>query len=454
MNNEINDADFSAMVDRSGHNNYHWMQQYIKLDCLSQDLDLEKPGADLTLKGSKVAWYLVHEYIHYLQNFATVWGAIICRDIVMAYLTTSSSSQTDKQVHRLPLVLSNVKDASLKLGLSALHDVYHRLGKGDRTQPIAGGALQPMSVKFDDEVVTLNNGILEVQVGMKVIRESMAHTGTSLYRGRTDAELHTHNEAISRQASSTPAFSAWEEYWIVFEYFYGKGLYTDVCRGVFGLMQYALTTLDPPKTVYRFFRYSETLGIRGSLLDLFEQFHGQSGELVTASMALDVAMGKCQLAAEVCKKNKGVHDLYYFTGEILEYTIACTRQSKGGRIINPSLDLTNFDGWRYLIQLYGTGLVRFHDVCKVNGTPEHCQKMEKPITFLLSVALNLHKLRRGDKLGCPFLSDFNICRVSFRDSLGCTTNPFLMTNPGTDEGECAFRNGFELLDMVNRIDFT
>lgn len=88
---------------------------------------------------------------------------------------------------------------------------------------------------MDGDVVTLSNGTWEVQVGMKVIRESMAHMCSLLFQGRSDDEVHEFNETISRPAAGMPPFGAKAEYWMVFEYFYELGCYTDVARGVFRL---------------------------------------------------------------------------------------------------------------------------------------------------------------------------------------------------------------------------
>jgi len=441
-------------IDRYADNHYNWIQQYIQLDCMTGDLDLRQGGAPMTKKGSKAAEYLVHEYIHYLQNFATCWGADICADIAGAYLKIGASAATDGDKYDFPLTMVQVKDETLLSGLTMLEHVKERLARGDGRKLIPGGSLRPFDVSLEDGVVVLCNGILQAHVGLKVIRESMAHMGTSLYLGRTDAQLHTYNELVFKGAGSSSSFAINEEYWIVFEYFYGLGRYSDVSTGVFSLMQQALCTADPEKVIYRFFKFAAIFDMPCSLLDLVEKFGQGIGELTIRQMAFPVTLGKCRRASDVCRKHEGNNHLCQFAGDIIDYTHDCIIRSQGGKIFNPYQDFRSFDYWREKIFLYGTGFVRFYDGCLINGSAAHCEKMETPFTYLLAVGLVVEKLTRNNKLECPYLSDFDICRASHRDPLGgCYHNPFLVTNPVPGGDECAFRNAYLLLHMDKRIRF-
>ena len=441
------------VVDNFAKNHYSWIQQYIQLDCLSTDINLQVPGAELTEAGDRNTSLLVHEYIHYLQNFATYWGTWVCTALAFGYLKVGASSATSAETYQLPLKKENVTNAPLRGGLGLLELVKARLGQSDSTVPVSGGSLRPITVSIGSDIVALSNGLLNVQVGMKVIRESMAHTGTSLYLGRSDDELHQFNGLISKKTSTTAAFVTAEEYWIVFEYFYGRGKYTNVARGVFDLMQYALCTLRPDRTVGRFFRFLTASGTETSLPALVWAFQVTPTEQHISADAQQRTLKHCQDALDVCNKHQDNHALFEFALAIINYTVEGITASNGGRVFDPADDFHDFDYWREKIRRYGSGLIKFRDRSMINGTEDHCKKMHTPFTYLLSVGVVLEKLVGNNILQCPILHEFNICRVGYRDGPGCHSNPFTVINPDPAGDQCVFRNGFLLLGMQDRIQF-
>ena len=247
-------------IDNFEENHYNWIHQYIQLQCNTSDIDLMSPATTLTAKGETNASLLIHEYIHFLQNFATNWGSAICVDLALAYLMIGASSAVSSEVYKPPLERAKITNTELLAGLDKLDSVRQKLIRSDKRTQIAGGKQHPITLSMSYDIVTFSNGLVEVQVGTKVIRESMAQMGTALYLGRKDSDVHENNQLISRKVAGAHPFFVAEEYWIVFEYFFEMACYPDVSWGVFALMQYALCTSEPERTVHRFFTYLRDAG--------------------------------------------------------------------------------------------------------------------------------------------------------------------------------------------------
>src|SRR5436853_3274648 len=107
------DYHYYNSFDEIGKPFYDWERQIINLGCNVSDIDISNASENMTDEGRKHSSKLVHEYIHYLQNFSTGWGAPVFTDFTLAIMKIGASSAESKEILNLPLVKSNLKSTLL-----------------------------------------------------------------------------------------------------------------------------------------------------------------------------------------------------------------------------------------------------------------------------------------------------------------------------------------------------
>lgn len=231
---------------------YDWERQLINIPYLTEEL--LAPSAPQGYEGRLKFSKLVHEYIHYLQNFATTWGVPVFTDFSLAIMKIGASSVEDPNIIELPLVVSNLKNDLLREGFELRATVNERVIRFDDAEFYTDETLTSITeIEPSADGVTLTNGRVKVQLGITHIREHMAHMGTQLFLGKNDLEIHEfHRNCLGFQKNGV-AFSNQTQYWILFEYLYQLDVYTELAIGIFYLSQQCLTMLAPEKALARFF---------------------------------------------------------------------------------------------------------------------------------------------------------------------------------------------------------
>lgn len=454
------DKHYYETFDQIGNPFYDWERQLINLGCNVSDIDIANATKVLTEDGKKQISKMIHEYIHFLQNFATAWGAPVFTDFSLAMMKIGASSASSKEVIQLPLVKSNLKNTMLIDGITLRETVVQRINKCNNSQYHDNGSLTALSLTNpNNSCATLTNGRVTVELGVKVIWEHMAHMGTQLFLGKTDDEIHEYNKTIAGLKFNGIEFSRQPEYWILYEYLYETNLFTELAKGVFHLTQQCLITLNPELALLRFLNWFEkgksNYVSKTDLVNVVEDWIKDDKEIYFLHVGLTQSIKHCEGILELSKKHKDEHDIFLFTHNITEYALNNIKKTTGGRFLfNPTDDFTDIKYWKNKIALFGTGIVRYLDNTLIHGTTDHCSKMTDSFNFLVSSSLVMKKILENQKASCPFLDEIPICQAEYKGSDNCYRNPFLMIQNDTSGKECLFANGVKLLGMEDRIEFS
>jgi hypothetical protein len=439
---------------------YDWERQFINLGCKISDISINE-DLSLTQNGNKEVSKLVHEYIHFLQNFAFTWGVPVFTDFSLANLKIGASSAVSTEKYSLPFDESKVTNQLLLDGLQMRKTVIERMQESDSYTIQSQGVLLPISIDLSHpDFVKFNNGLLKVQLGMKVIREHMAHMGTQLFLAKSDEEIHFVHEEFNGFKNAGISFGAGPEYWIIFEYLYEQKRFKGISRGLFYLMQQSLVSLKPVALVRHFFLWlqSNLNTLPDSNIDLtgIIRYWIQQQNIIDAQdQNIQKAIQHCKDICNLCNSHRAEHDFYKFVYEISKNSLDHLTSSQGGRtLFSPEDNFSDFNYWKNLMIRCGTGIVRYLDGTLIHGTSGYLQSMYDSFVTLLSSSIALKKILENRIGTCPFLFDIPICNASFKESEGCFKNPYMMSNPQTDsEEQCLFRNATLLMGFQDRIIF-
>lgn len=453
------DYHYYSSFDEIGKPFYDWERQIINLGCNISDIDISNASSDVNDEGKKHSSRLIHEYIHFLQNFSTAWGAPVFTDFTLALIKIGASSAESKEILELPLIKANLKSELLIDGINQREDVLKRLSKHNKNEFHSDGELTKVLLKqTNEECVILFNGRVTSELGIKVIREHMAHLGTQMFLNKSDEEIHYYNQTTSGFTKNGIEFSDQPEYWILYEYFYEMELLIDVAKGVFHLTQQCLITLNPEKALLRFinwFQSNESNYTEGaSLITVVEDWLQSDDEILFLEVGLTKSIEHCEKILDLTKRNLSKHDIFQFAHDITEYALHNIIETKGGKLLfSPKDDFSDIKYWKNKIATYGTGIVRYLDGVKIHGASEHCDKMPNSFNFLISCSLVIKKILENQKSTCPFLFDIPICKASYYDSDNCHSNPFEILQNNAKGEQCLFGNGILLIGMENRVNF-
>jgi hypothetical protein len=431
---------------------YDWERHIINLGCNTSDFDLNQEK-ELTQEGKNKSSKFIHEYIHYLQNFATSWGTPVFIDFALAVMKIGASSATSDEKISLPIDKNEITNKLLLDGIELRESVILRMNKCNNWNFNAGELKPIFNVTDSDECAKLSNNRINAELGIKLIREHMAHLGTQLYLKKSDQEIHNYNESIFTKQGST--FSRDPEYWILFEYVFETEAFSEIARGLFHLMQNNLITLNPEKTLRRFVTWFEKNkssfknGIK--FIDVVETWLMKNNEGSYLYVGLSESEKHCEKILTLTQKHQSSNDLFLFVSNITEYALKNLRKNKGGRFLfNPNDDFSDIDFWKRKVHEYGTGILRYLDNVIIQGTKEHTEKMTESFYFLLSTSLVLKRIFENHKGNCPFLDEIPICKAEIRESENCYRNPYLMVFP-ENKKQCLFGNGILFTGMNERL---
>jgi hypothetical protein len=454
------DKHYYETFDQIGSPFYDWERQLINLGCNVADIDIDNSTNVMTDDGKKQFSILVHEYIHFLQNFATAWGVPVFTDFSLAIMKIGASSATSKEELQLPLVIATLKSPMLIDGITLRENVIQRINKCNNSQYHDNGLLTTVSLTNpNNNCSVLTNGRVTVELGLKIIREHMAHMGTQLFLGKTDDEIHNYNKTIGGFKFNGIEFSRKPEYWILYEYLFEANLFTELARGVFYLMQQCLITLNPELALLRFMNWFQKCKsnyvTKTDFVKVVEDWLKDKNEIYFFYVGFTQSIKHCEDILDLSKKSINKHDIFRFTHNITEYALNNIQKTKGGRFLfNPTDNFADIKYWKNKIALYGTGMVRYLDSTLIHGTIDHCNNMTDSFNFLVSSSLVIKKILENQKTTCPFLNDIPICDAEYKGDNNCYRNPFLMIQNDASGKECLFANGVILLGMSNRVKFS
>ncbi len=438
---------------------YDWERQFINLGCTIDDISLNQES-QLDKENIYEKSKLVHEYIHFLQNFAFTWGVPVFTDFSISYLKIGASSAVSDEVYTLPFPNSTITNTLLNEGLEQREKVIERINLFDEINLFEDGVLCPIILDISNNDYTkLNNGHLEIAIGMKVIREHMAHMGTMLFLSKTDTEIHIDNENFEGFIEKSKKFNRKAEYWIIFEFFIEQNKFKGIAEGVFYLMQQSLVTQNPVTFIKRFFKWYNTniykyRADKYNLIDIVNDWMDNKTICIEQKFDTKFSIEHCKKICKLCVKHMEDHDYYKFVYNIAKNSLDHLISTEGGKtLFLPTDNFSDFQYWKSKIIKCGTGIVSYSNGHLIHGTKGYIDSMSESFTNLLSSSIVFKRIKENKLYICPFLYDIPICNASYKGNHGCSDNPFTMTNPEPNGEECLFRNGVILMGFENRIEF-
>lgn len=444
------DFNFYDNIDSNQDPFYDWERLIINVGCRFDEI--ASPDDQIGNDTRKKVGNLIHEYIHYLQNFCTSWGAPIYTDFTLSLFKIGVSK--NEEVLTVPINADNISNNLLKYGLQTRERVLRRLNAFGQCKTDLNIPPSKLHISGKKDCIVLSNGRLEVELGLKVIREHMAEMGTRLFLRMSDEEIHRRNEDIISQIKGIP-FSKAPEYWIVFEYFYGHKKYSNLARGIFDLMQNCLVFLNPEKALVSFFTWLHKRKYTSKTEDFAYLVNNWKTNNVLKRYQSDLskAITHCSEILKVTENAKSDHDLFKFAYNIINYALTNVQQTGGGmQLFKQTDDLSSVQFWKNLLLTYGTGFVCYLDNIVIHGSSNHQNTMQESFAFLASSSLVLKKLLDNKNPECPFLYDLPICKASWKDDIVCFKNPFSILEDEMGNA-CLFRNGVILLGMKDKLNF-
>lgn len=446
------DKHYYESFDQIGQAFYDWERHLINLGCYTTDFDLNK-GKELTENGKLESSKFIHEYVHYLQNFATSWGAPVFTDFVLAIMKIGASSAISDEKIELPIDRSSITNRLLLDGIELRENVISRLNRFNDWEFKENELSIIRNVSDSQDCIKLTNNRVTAELGIKLIREHMAHLVTQLYLKKSDEEIHNYNKQIFTKNDSV--FSKKPEYWILFEYIFESESFSEIARGIIHLTQNNLITLNPEKALYRFIKWFEanknTFKKGVDFFDVVETWLMSNDEGNYLYLGLTESEKHCERILTLTKKHQSTNDLFVFASNITEYSLKNIRKNKGGRFLfKPDDNFSDIEFWKLKVHEYGTGILRYLDNVVIQGSKDHTENMTESFFSLLSTSLVLKRIFENSKGNCPFLEDIPICKADIRESDNCFRNPYLMLIP-ENEKQCLFGNGILLTGMGDRL---
>ena len=454
-----NDNHYYQSIIDMGRAFYDWEVLLINLGCKKGDIDLKTPNDRIDDNSIKDFTKFVHEYIHYLQNFSTNWGVPVYTDFLLSFMKMGASSLQNEDLS-FPLNKEDIEAELLKDSISLRENVLSRLSKNGNQSGSVQGEYSNIKREYNENgPVILSNGKISCEIGLKCIREHMAHLGVELFFGNSDTDIHEKHKALSF-SNEEGQLIQYPEYWIVFEHFFSNFSLKNVGKGTFFLAQECLTRLNPDEAFKRFLDWFERSGemyiLNNDLPSIVDKWLNLPQEIYSYQFSCNEAIKHVNNILELCKKHKNEHDVYRFGEPILEYAIRNLYETKGGRtLFKPNANFSSVLFWKKLVEKFGTGILVYKESgdLAIHGTPEHCDKMYDSFLYALAMGVISNKLFTGRLGTCPFLEDLPICHCEFKEQDNCYKNPFLVTDTDTDGKVCLFRGGVQLLGMESRLNF-
>jgi hypothetical protein len=436
---------------------YDWLNHVINLGCSSSDIDFSNAQSAITNAGKDYFVKFVHEYIHFLQNFATPWGVGILSELIWAYLKIGASSAYSNEKILLPLSMDSTCNPLLKEGLSQYLYTISKVTSFDQLLIENGNKGRTINLTFEDNIPVFSTIYFKWKFGCKSIREHMAFLGSELYQAKTDHQIHNDNERFSGFKCEDEPFSDAPQYWVFFEYVYQNYSLTNIAIGLFYLMEICLISREPDAVFLRFLRWfirtDEKLIIKQDFFTIIEKWLIETNESSTLQKESIIVKQRILKIIKYLEENSTIYpDFCRISKSILDFGLKnVTKQAqKDFTLFRRADQLSDIFHWRWIIQNYGTGLIKYLDETTIHGNPEHIANMKDNFGYVLSLSLVIDRLMH-DRLSCPFLDEIPICTSNLKNDT-CLKNPFLIKTDFSGK-ECLYRCGFMLTGMSERIDF-
>lgn len=436
---------------------YDWEHFVLTAGAAEKDLDFDFPISQRKPDQIKAIQLFIHEYIHYLQNFSTTWGAGIFSDLFLAYSKISVSKATGLERFTPPLDSVKINNTLFDDGVDMRNHVLRKLVTGDDYEHELKNEVQKISYFYTSESVGFSNGICKYTVGVKGIREHMANIGSFLFLNYSDDDIQNDNTNCSQFIDADLRMYKSPEYWIMFEYV--KGSYPNLKNigvGLFFLCNECLTRLNPEKALFRFFQkfqsYSDRHLPNKNFKDFVDAWLANEPELTSYNRSFSLTLE--HVAKQLAYINSNLqHDLPVAAKKIIEMMILNVKNTGGGRgLFSANFNFKELQSWKELIHKFGTSMVSFNQDIKVLGSESHCENMLDAFKTLNSATLAFKEANNCSiHFTCPFLIDIPICKSSLKDSKICDGNPYEMLTTQSHDACCNLIAGIYLLGLEERI---
>ncbi|UHG94592.1 hypothetical protein [Spirosoma oryzicola] len=434
---------------------YDWEGLYIHVDCEASDTPFTAENTNPLSDKNLNSEYLIHEYIHFIQNFTTTWGVPIFVNFAYSYLQIAASFASSQQDILLPLDLTEYKNKLFVEGFTTRVQVVAQLNMFNEIEHKVDGLLKPIICDFSrPQRLVLTNGLIRTEVGIKFIREHMATMGGYLFSSLDDTSIAERNKRISNDKGID--YCRAPEYWMLFAYFFQKEKIINIGKGVFLLMSYCLSTLIPTKTlknfVFYYSKFSERYNISIDLEEFVNNYFSQSERKNQVVQDLNFVSSGIEKLLNELDQNKNNHALAEFVHKIASYSLNNISKNLGGYLtFSYKSHLEDVGFWRKLLLVFGSGVVRLRDSTIIMGNTAHQKEMNDCFMFYLAFRLVLDMIDNNKLKPCPFLNEFPLCVSNLRDSDMCHFSPFEMATQFSTDGLCLFGNAVYLLGFEKRI---
>jgi hypothetical protein len=432
---------------------YDWENLILTAGASEEDLDFSIGIEKRNPEQIKILQQFIHEYIHFLQNFCTTWGAGIYSDLFIAYSKISVSILNGEEKFLPPLNNQKIGNEMFDDGVIMRLKTLERLTKNDRYSYELKNELTIINYHYEGEKVVFKNGICEYMIGIKGIREHMANLGSFLMLGYSEKEIHESNISCTEFIDGDQRLYKHPEYWIMFEYFFETyPNIKDLGKGMYFLFNECLTRANPDQALYRFFQYFTTNPDRYLLNTNFFQFliewMKQPQEIVSFQASQKLTIENLEQRLSYINKNLD-HDLPRAAKLIVEMIKENIIKGEGGRKIFPKdFIFSELKYWYELIQKYGSSIVSFNQEMKMVGN----DKMLEPFKIMNCVTLAFKEANKNSpEFSCPFFVDIPICNAKEKNAKICDGNPYEMLKTQTEKDCCNLMAGIFLLGLDKRI---
>lgn len=451
-------ADYFEFLDNASiGRSYDWSSLHIDLDFDKVEIDLDAIINKTREFGySKQETLFIHEYVHYLQSFFTTWGALAFCEYLLALEKLGASILEEHFKLSMPVELEEKAEMNLwNAGVKQYQKFFRLLGTSrdivfERPNKYPNYIVKEVS----ENTLKINNGLISYEIDNKTVREHMAELSSMLFLNYSDDDIHARFEESRAFCSSTGNLDLKPMYWILFEYFYFHK-YQNVAEGLVLLTHGALCSLAPYWTITRLFEfitdYKQYIEREKDLLKTVQLFFKTSREARVLSKSYEAVIEEVVKQIEMCEKRRADHHFYSFVYELLNSLLENLRiQQSGNSYFDDPSKLRKKEFWVDIIFKAGTPIIRYKDKKPVI-TPTS-EKLEEPLIYFLGVSVLLKDLQKPGKTSCPFHTDFNICKASYRNDDGCLHEPITVKNPERDGKECHYRNSLILLGLLDRLE--
>lgn len=408
----------------------------------------------------------IHEYVHYLQNFGTLWGIPKFIDLVHSILLIHNSLVGYDTKYTMPFDLTSIKDDSLSDGLKKRAELPHKLNEYKRFHVLnqVSEILNYSSNTSGYYFAIISNDHFECNICMKTLKESQAFIAEKLLFGLSDEEIQNliHKTFYPEKVKYRDNYF----YWILFDFLKAKyPNLQEVGKGLFFLIQDCLNRANPCTAFKRFIDWlnsrPERLLQDINLLDLVLEWRRNLIEKMAIGLSIQLTSRAIDNFNQIINKHK-VHDEFlYLLSDIINFSRKNMYEFNTG-IFPVDFNFSAIPSWYWILERFGTGIIIFEDskddnkkVLKTLGSTYHQEHMHKAFKFLFSINLQFEMLQLNQDFLCPLLKEFPLCNFELDEVTRylCVQHAFLVNSKKADETMCLFDNTAAVMGFKKSIRF-